>query len=218
MPGESDRLYIEARRALLDALEALAPHRDSLILVGAQAVYLHTGEADIAVAPYTKDADVAIDPRHLGGHPVLDDAMQAAGFELGDQPGIWRATRTMAQVDLLVPDTRGGPGRHRGAQIEGHGRRAARRVAGIEGALVDNASMSIGSLEASDTRRIELRPGDLLVVRTNGSRNLIGRAALVESELDGPHFLQSAMCRLEEIAHARVVDDRPRNPSLVTPH
>ena len=166
MPGESDRLYIEARRALLDALEALAPHRDSLILVGAQAVYLHTGEADIAVAPYTKDADVAIDPRHLGGHPVLDDAMQAAGFELGDQPGIWRATRTMAQVDLLVPDTLGGPGQHRGAQIAGHGRRAARRVAGIEGALVDNALMSFGSLEASDSRSVELHvagPAALLV-------------------------------------------------------
>ncbi len=166
MPGEPDQLYVEARRALLDAVEALAPHRDSLILVGAQAVYLHTGEADIAVAPYTKDADVAIDPRHLGGHPVLDDAMQAAGFEPGDQPGIWKATRTMAQVDLLVPDTLGGPGRHRGAQIEGHGRRAARRVAGIEGALVDNASMSIGSLEASDSRRVELQvagPAALLV-------------------------------------------------------
>ena len=51
MPGEPDRLYVEARRALLDALEALAPHRDSLILVGAQAVYLHAGEATIAVAP-----------------------------------------------------------------------------------------------------------------------------------------------------------------------
>lgn len=166
MPGEPDRLYIEARRALLDALEALAPHRDSLILVGAQAVYLHTGEADVAVAPYTKDADVAIDPRHLGAHPVLDDAMQAAGFEPGDQPGIWKAAATMAQVDLLVPDTLGGPGRHRGAHIEGHGRRAARRVAGIEGALVDNASMSIGSLEASDSRRVELRvagPAALLV-------------------------------------------------------
>lgn len=166
MPGEPDRLYVEARRALMDALEALAPHRDSLILVGAQAVYLHTGEADIAVAPYTKDGDVAIDPRHLGGNPVLDDAMQGAGFEPGDQPGIWKATETLAQVDLLVPDTLGGPGRHRGAQIEGHSRRAARRVAGIEGALVDNASMSIGSLEASDSRRIELRvagPAALLV-------------------------------------------------------
>jgi len=31
-------IMIEARRALLDALDALAEHRQSLILVGAQAV------------------------------------------------------------------------------------------------------------------------------------------------------------------------------------
>lgn len=33
--------YVAGRRALLDTLEILAPHRDALILVGAQAVYLH---------------------------------------------------------------------------------------------------------------------------------------------------------------------------------
>ena len=61
MPGEPDPLYVEARRALLDALEALKPHLKSLIVVGAQAIYLHAGEADVAVAPYTKDGDVAVD-------------------------------------------------------------------------------------------------------------------------------------------------------------
>jgi hypothetical protein len=40
---ESAYEYIEARRTLLDALDALESHRDSLVLIGAQAVYLHTG-------------------------------------------------------------------------------------------------------------------------------------------------------------------------------
>ncbi|MHA6522880.1 hypothetical protein [Tessaracoccus sp. G1721] len=35
--------YVAARRVLLDALEALTDHLPSLILVGAQAVYHHTG-------------------------------------------------------------------------------------------------------------------------------------------------------------------------------
>lgn len=35
--------YVAARRVLLDALEALKDHLPSLILVGAQAVYHHTG-------------------------------------------------------------------------------------------------------------------------------------------------------------------------------
>ncbi len=168
MPGEPDRLYIEARRALLDALEALKAHLDSLIVVGAQAIYLHTGEADVAVAPYTKDGDVAIDPRKLGGDPALDEAMLGAGFTPGVQPGIWNRTGTLAQVDLLVPDSLGGEGRHRGARITGHGPRAMRRVVGMEAALVDNAVTSIGALEPSDHRTVEVRvagPGALLVTK-----------------------------------------------------
>lgn len=46
-----------ARRGLLDALEAHEKHRDALVLVGAQAIYFHTGEADVALAAYTTDGD-----------------------------------------------------------------------------------------------------------------------------------------------------------------
>ena len=41
MPGEPDPLYVRARRALLDAADALEAHLDAVVLVGAQAVYLH---------------------------------------------------------------------------------------------------------------------------------------------------------------------------------
>ena len=51
MPGEPDPLYVRAREVLLDALEALGPHRGSIILVGAQAIYLHTGEAASGLSP-----------------------------------------------------------------------------------------------------------------------------------------------------------------------
>jgi hypothetical protein len=177
MLGEPDPIYVEARHALLDALEALTPHLDSLIVVGAQAIYVHAGEADVAVAPYTKDADVAIDPRTLGSDPTLDDAMRAAGFKPGEQPGIWKQTDTLAQVDLLVPESLGGPGRHRGARIEGQSPQATRRVGGMEAALVDNAVMSLGSLDASDPRVIDVRvagPAALLVTKLHklGERQL----------------------------------------------
>ena len=46
MPGEPD-LYVRARRALLDAADALEAHLDAVVLVGAQAIYLHAGEADL---------------------------------------------------------------------------------------------------------------------------------------------------------------------------
>lgn len=43
--------YVAARRVLLDALTALAAHRDQIILVGAQAVYHHAGTGDLNVVP-----------------------------------------------------------------------------------------------------------------------------------------------------------------------
>ena len=57
-----DPLYVRARVALLDAVEALGIHRDAIVPVGAQAIYLHTGAADLAVAEYTTDADFSLRP------------------------------------------------------------------------------------------------------------------------------------------------------------
>ena len=50
MPGDPDPLYIAARGVLLDALQALGLQRDAIILVGAQAVYLHTGAIELPIA------------------------------------------------------------------------------------------------------------------------------------------------------------------------
>ncbi|HVR70901.1 MAG TPA: hypothetical protein VMT87_08645 [Vicinamibacteria bacterium] len=57
---------------LLDALEALGPHREACVLVGAQAIYLRVGEADLAVAPFTTDGDLVIDPRRLSDVPPVE--------------------------------------------------------------------------------------------------------------------------------------------------
>lgn len=62
------REYVAARSVLLDALGGLGPHRDAVVLVGAQAVYLHTGNADFATAPTTTDADLALIPDRLAGN------------------------------------------------------------------------------------------------------------------------------------------------------
>lgn len=166
MPGAPDPAYVAARRVLLDALEALRPHLDALVLVGAQAVYLHTGEGDLAVAPYTTDADLAIDPDALSPQPEIEESMSAAGFVLGEQPGIWLAVGGV-EIDLLVPEAVGGGGR-RGARLGPHGNRAARKARGLEAALVDNAPIEIGSLEAGDDRTFEIAvagPAALLVAK-----------------------------------------------------
>lgn len=112
-PGASD-LPVQTRSALLDALNALAEHRDSVIVIGAQAVYLHTGQARVALAEVTKDSDLAIDPRELAEDPLIEEAMKAAGFYLDPnpnttQPGAWMSPAGIP-VDLMVPEELAGGG------------------------------------------------------------------------------------------------------------
>ena len=69
-PGEADDLFVRSRAALLAAIEALHEHRKSVIVIGAQAVYLRTSETQVAIAEATKDSDLALDPRSLSDDPV----------------------------------------------------------------------------------------------------------------------------------------------------
>jgi len=204
-PGNSsqhqdlDARYVAARRVLLDALTVLAPHGDAIILAGAQAVYLHTGAADLAIAPYTTDGDLVLDPLLLGEAPELEAGMSAAGFHLQQQPGghvepgIWLASASAAgeeflvPVDLIVPDgAASGPGR-RAARLGGHGARAARRAVGLEAALVDNSTMTIAALDPADERSLQARvagPAALLVAKAHKLHDRVasGRAARLEDK------------------------------------
>lgn len=91
--------YVLARSVLIDALHALGTQRNAVILVGAQAIYLHTGDADLAAAPMTTDADLTIDVERVAAVPDLATAMRAGGFEPGDQPGSWKG-RSGVLVDV----------------------------------------------------------------------------------------------------------------------
>lgn len=60
MPPEYAPEYVEARRVLLDALEALGNHRKAVVLVGAQAIYHHVGAGTLLVAEFTTDGDLSV--------------------------------------------------------------------------------------------------------------------------------------------------------------
>ena len=166
MSGGPDPLYVRARNALLDAADALAVQLDAVVLVGAQAVYLHTGEADFAVAEYTTDADFCLTPADLEDTPLLSEMLEAAGFALKEHPGAWVSPDGIP-VDLMVPDALAGPG-SRGARLGPHGKRAARRARGLEGALVDRELMEIASLDPAVERSVTMLvagPAALLVAK-----------------------------------------------------
>jgi hypothetical protein len=153
MPGEHDPEYVEARRILLDALEALGSHRKAVVLVGAQAIYQRVGEGELQVAPFTSDGDLALNPSVLDDEPLLAEALQVAGFALAVKPGTW--ARDEVQIDLLVPSSLGGAGR-RSARLGPHGTEVARKARGLEAALIDNSVVTLSALDPEDTRSIEV--------------------------------------------------------------
>lgn len=178
---EGSAVYVAARRVLLDALAALAPHRDALVLVGAQAVYLRTAGADLAVSPYTSDSDLAVNPSLLGDDPRLENAMRTAGFVLSEtssghrEPGQWvRAERVgdaavAIAVDLMVPAALIPKAGRRAARIPPHANGAARKIPGLEPVVADNDVLPVVSLESDvDSRAAQVRvagPASLLVAK-----------------------------------------------------
>lgn len=168
MPGEPDPLYVRARAALLDATDALAQQIDALVLVGAQAIYLHTGDADLAVAEYTTDADFTIGPAELHDSPLLAELLTERGFTTREHPGGWLSPDGI-YVDLMVPEALAGPGT-RGARLGLHGKRVARRAKGLEASLIDHQPMTITALDLTDPRSVTMNvagTGALLIAKVH---------------------------------------------------
>ncbi|MGN2642413.1 hypothetical protein ACTD5D_40825 [Nocardia takedensis] len=171
-PGvELDDLLVKARTVLLDALDALTDQREAAIVVGAQAVYLHTGGLDIALAETTKDADIALDPGLLAPDPRIEAAMRGAGFfpSATGQPGSWVNAEGIP-VDLMVPAAFTGTGSARGGRIPPHDTKATRRCRGLEAALVDHRDMPVYALHPDDERVRTVKvagPAALIVAKTH---------------------------------------------------
>lgn len=121
-----DPLYVVARRALLDALEALGDHRAALILVGAQAIYVHAGEGNLAsrrtrptrtfLEALDESDDRAFDVRVAGPsallvaklHKLSDRAHEPGSKRLKDKDAldVMRLLRASPSVALLVRGVR----------------------------------------------------------------------------------------------------------------
>lgn len=182
-PGDVD-LATRTRRALLDAFDALADQLDALIVIGAQALYLHTGEADVAIPEETKDADIGIDRDLLRDDPRIEQAIEAAGFHKDlerPQPGNWISPDGIP-VDLMVPESTAGPAasNRRGARIPPHHRGSMRRATGLEAIVIDCSAETVHPLDTSDDRAFTVRvggPGGLLVAKLHklGERTVAGK-------------------------------------------
>lgn len=177
--------YVDARRVLLDALEALEGHHDNLILVGAQAVYHHTGDADLNVPLMTTDADLALDTRDLADLPEIGQALRTAGFTAGANPGHWVSVSDVA-VDLMVVPHQSGTTKAsaRAARLAAHETATARIAQGLEPALVDHERITITALEAGDPRQFELRVAGPAALLTAKAIKIAERLAQADTKPD----------------------------------
>lgn len=217
--GGSD-LLIEVRSVLLDALAALEEHRDAVVVIGAQAIYLHTGSADVALAEATKDSDLALDTRILAKDPLIEEAMRSAGFVLDTisrQPGAW-LNPSGIPVDLMVPEAlAGGGGRQaRAARMSPHGRTVARRAVGLEAAVVDRAPMEVTGM-GGDKRRYMANvagPAGLLVAKLHklGERQQNPGRLLDKDAHDVYRLLVSVPTQGLAASMAHLVDDDLAGP------
>ncbi|WP_229786449.1 hypothetical protein [Actinokineospora fastidiosa] len=138
-------------------------------MVGAQAIYLHTGEGDLVQPPMTTDADLAVDATDLHEIPEISAALADAGFTAGPNPGHWLSANGVAVDLMVVPHQSGRTGSGaRGARLSGHHRNTARITAGLEPALVDHATHRIPALDGADDRAVDLQvagPAALLIAK-----------------------------------------------------
>lgn len=224
MPADAPRIeYVEARRVLLDALDAMQPHLDAVVLVGAQAVYLRTAGRIEGYQPFTTDADVVVDPTLLGPIPPLGDAMRAAGFTLTDEPGVWEvrlarpgfADDIVVPVDLIVPEELAPKAGRRSARLPGaHGKATARKSSGLAGAVVDNSPITISALEDDDMRATSVNVagyGALLVAKLHKLGDRLATPQRLEAKDAGDVYRLFDACVPDAMAttlRALLEDDR----------
>lgn len=179
-------IYVAARVVLLDALEALGPQHQAVVVVGAQAVYLRTGDGGIAVAPYTTDADLVLSPAELAEAPRVEEMMRGAAFRQQGNPGAWAKTVQVGDdevdipVDLMVPERFALPGGRRGARLPPHDKMAARKARGLEGTILDNEPVEVTALDDADPRRFVVRvagPAALVVAKLHKLRDRLAGGA-----------------------------------------
>jgi hypothetical protein len=213
VPGASNDLLIRSRSVLLDALAALGAHRDAVVVVGAQAVYLRAGKVDVALAEATKDSDVALDPRVLADDPLVEQAMRGGGFlpAASGQPGAW-VDQDGIPVDLMVPERFAGSGGRRGARIPPRSRTATRRASGLEAVLVDHGEMEIPALALDDDRAMVARvagPAALLVAKLHKLGERLGKPdRLNDKDAHDIYRLLRAVATAElAVAFGRLLDD-----------
>ena len=155
---KTPRTEIEwSRRAIINVVDVLAAHAESLTLVGAHAVLLRTIDLAVPRMP-TGDGDLGVTPGLIGDLPSIETLLAEAGYEhrTTARPGLWGrelyeeadgARSFREKIDLLAPHGLSGTASRsrRGvpALQDAHGKLAVGNALGLELAAFDRSLMTI---------------------------------------------------------------------------
>lgn len=155
---KAPRTEIEwSRRAIINVVDVLAAHAESLTLVGAHAVLLRTMDLDVPQMP-TGDGDLGVTPGLVGDLPSIESLLAEAGYEhrTTARPGLWGrepydepdGTRSFREkIDLLAPHglsgTAGRSKRGVPALQPAHGKLTVGNALGLELASFNRSLMTI---------------------------------------------------------------------------
>lgn len=166
-----DSAYGVARRTLIYAFKSLSSlPKDSLVLVGAHAVYLRAPEIVAGSSPFTYDGDIVVDPRRIARPRMIFDRLQSAGFALrtrhsglyslenGEHPGAFGG-----QLDVFVPE--GFASSWYSSTRDSADVAAAMSQEGLELALLDHSPMQLTGIESNKS--------DSIVVEVAGITSLL---------------------------------------------
>ncbi|RPF26658.1 hypothetical protein [Georgenia muralis] len=155
---QEPRTEIEwSRRAIINVMDVLSVHAESLTLVGAHAVLLRTMDLDVPRMP-TGDGDLGVTPGLVGDFPSIEALLADAGYEhrTTARPGLWGrkpydepdGTRSFREkIDLLAPHGLSGTASRskRGvpALQPAHGKLAVGNALGLELAAFNRSLVTI---------------------------------------------------------------------------
>lgn len=146
-----------SRRAIINVVDVLAVHAESLTLVGAHAVLLRTVDLDVPRMP-TGDGDLGVTPGLVGDIPSIQALLADAGYERRTtaRPGLWGrepyeepdGTRSFREkIDLLAPHALSGTTSRTKRGVPAlqavHGKLAVGNALGLELAAFDRTLMTI---------------------------------------------------------------------------
>lgn len=146
-----------SRRAIINVVDVLAVHAESLTLVGAHAVLMRTMDLDVPRMP-TGDGDLGVTPGLVGALPSIEALLADAGYEhrTTARPGLWGrerydeldGTRSFREkIDLLAPHGLSGTASRARRSVpalqSAHGKLAVGNALGLELAVFNRSLVTI---------------------------------------------------------------------------